>query len=387
MRILHTADWHLGKLLKGRERTAEIHQALQGLLGIVRSERIELVLVAGDLFDRSIVSTEAEAAAFEFFLGLRELGVPALVIAGNHDSRERMEALSPLLYLTGATVFGEVRFAEAGGVVDFRGGRAAMMPFLSERRLVKANHLLDGDGSQWKGVYGEGMRRIFNNLETGFDPSAINLFMAHLTVEGSRLGGGEFIFHTTNSYAVKAGDFPLASSYVALGHIHRQQQVSEVPRAWYSGSLIQLDFGEGEESPRGALMVEIEPGLSPRITPINERWGRPLKTFRVKLDNLDRRMEEIRTFPGYSKIAIEGRGNPRLREQLFREVPDLLEVEFNTPESEAQAQAVAPPENWDWAEAYAQYRLESTGSEPGAELLSAFRQVFEETHGLETSKV
>lgn len=386
MRILHTADWHLGKLLKGRERTPEIHQALQGLLGLVRSERIELVLVAGDLFDRSVVSTEAEAAAFEFFLGLRELGVPALVIAGNHDSRERMEALSPLLYLTGATVFGEVRFAERGGVVDFPGGRAALMPFLSERRLVKANHLLDGDGSQWKGVYGEGMSRIFKNLGGGFDPDLINVFMAHLTVEGSRLGGGEFIFHTTNSYAVKASDFPLSSSYVALGHIHRQQQVGESPQAWYSGSLIQLDFGEGEESPRGALIVELEAGLSPRITPVGERWGRPLKTFRLKLENLDRRMEEIRSFPGFSKIVLEGKGNPRLREQLFREVPDLLEVEFNTPEGEALLAVATPPENWDWSEAYAQYRLESTGSDPSADLLSAFRQVYEETHG-EVSKV
>ena len=116
MRILHTADWHLGKVLKGRERTPEIRQALQGLLGLVRSERIDLVLVAGDLFDRSVVSTEAEAAAFEFFVGLREHKVPALVIAGNHDSRDRLEALAPLLSLTGATVLGNWRSVQEGGV-------------------------------------------------------------------------------------------------------------------------------------------------------------------------------------------------------------------------------------------------------------------------------
>lgn len=378
MRVLHTADWHLGKILKGRDRTAEIAGALGGLLDLVRSERIELVLVAGDLFDRAVVSTEAEAAAFEFFLGLRELGVPALVIAGNHDSRERMEALSPLLYLTGATVFGDVRFAEQGGVLDIPGGRAALLPFLSERRLVKANHLLEGDGGLWKGIYGEGMKKVIANLASGFGPE-VNLLMAHLTVEGSRLGGGEFTFYTTNSYAVQPSVFPLSTSYVALGHIHRQQQVGESPVAWYPGSLVQLDFGEGENADRGALIVEVEPGVSLRVHPVRERWGRPLRTFRMKLESLDNRWNDVASFPGYAKLVLEGLGNPALRERLFREMPELLEVEFNSPEAELPAPARAP-ENWDWAEAYAQYRLEATGAAPSPELLQAFHQTYEETH-------
>lgn len=379
MRVLHTADWHLGKILKGRDRTPEIAGALRRLLDLVRAERLELVLVAGDLFDRALVSTEAEAAAFEFFLGLRELGVPALVIAGNHDSRERMEALSPLLYLTGATVFGDVRFAEQGGVLDIPGGRAALLPFLSERRLVKANHLLEGDGSLWKGIYGEGMKKIFGNLTEAFG-SDVNLLVAHLTVEGSRLGGGEFTFYTTNSYAVPPGVFPLSTSYVALGHIHRQQQVGDSPVAWYSGSLVQLDFGEGENADRGALIVEMEPGIPPRVHQVKERWGKPLKTFKMLLENLDTRWNEVASFPGLAKLVLEGRGNPALRERLFKGMPNLLEVEFNAPDSDLPTPTLPAPENWDWSEAYAEYRLEATGAGPTAELLQAFRQTYEETH-------
>lgn len=379
MRILHTADWHLGKILKGRERTAEIRQALQGLLGLVRSERIDLVLVAGDLYDRTIVSTEAEAAAFEFFLGLRELKVPALVIAGNHDSRERLEALSPLLALTGATVYGNLRFAEQDGVFEVLGARVALLPFLSERRLVRAGDLLQGDSAAWKKTYGTAMSLILKNLATGFGPD-LNLLMAHLTVEGGKLGGGEFTFHTTNSYAIQPADFPQTLNYVALGHLHRQQQVAEAPVAWYAGSLIQLDFGEGEDSPRGALIVEVEPGLPPRVQPVAERWGKLLKTFRVSRDSLDRRWDEIQTFSGYSKVVIEGKGNPALRERLFKEMPDLLEVEFHTPESEGTGQTVVAVEDLDWVEAYAEYRLEATASEASPDLLAAFREVFEETH-------
>ncbi|WP_337871222.1 exonuclease SbcCD subunit D [Meiothermus sp.] len=379
MRILHTADWHLGKVLKGRERTPEIRQALQGLLGLVRSERIDMVLVAGDLFDRSVVSTEAEAAAFEFFLGLRELRVPALVIAGNHDSRDRLEALSPLLSLTGATVFGNLRFAEQGGVVEALGARVALLPFLSERRLVKAGDLLQGDSAEWKKTYSSSMSLILKNLTQGFGGD-LNLLMAHLTVEGGKLGGGEFTFHTTNSYAIQPTDFPQTLSYVALGHLHRQQQVSEAPLAWYAGSLIQLDFGEGEDSPRGGLIVEVEPGLPAKVHPVNERWGKPLKTFRVSRESLDRRWDEIQAFPGYGKVVIEGKGNPALRERLFKEIPDLLDVEFHVAESEETGPTAVAVEKLDWVEAYAQYRLEATASEASPELLAAFRQMFEETH-------
>ncbi|WP_027893528.1 metallophosphoesterase family protein [Calidithermus chliarophilus] len=379
MRILHTADWHLGKLLKGTERTAEIAAALEELLRLVRSERIDLVLVSGDLFDRPQVTTEAEGAAFSFFYRLQEMKVPALVIAGNHDSRDRLEALSPLLSLAGATVRGEVKLAGRGGVVEMAGGRAAMLPFLSERRLVKAQMLLEGDGTLWKGAYSEGMKRVFANLSTELN-SGVNLMLAHLTVEGSRLGGGEFEFHCTNSYAVEKSAFPSQLSYVALGHIHRQQQVAEAPVAWYPGSLVQLDFGEGENAPRGALIVELEPGVPPKVTQVNERWGKPLRSFKVKVEDLDRRLEELATFPGWAKLVIEGRGNPRLREDLFRRFPHLLDVVFELPELERPRKALPVQEEWDWLEAYTEYSRETYAAEPEESLLRAFQQVYEEVH-------
>ena len=383
MRILHTADWHLGKLLKGTDRTPEIATALEEVLSLVRSERIEQVLAAGDLFDRPQVSAEAEAAAFSFFRRLHELGVPALVIAGNHDSRDRLEALAPLLSLAGATVRGEVRLFGQGGVVRFPGGQAALLPFLSERRLVKAQMLLDGEGTQWKGIYADGMRRVVDNLCRGMDAGGAKLLVGHLTAEGSRLGGGEFQFYCTNSYAVSPSTFPTSLSYVALGHIHRQQQVGEAPMAWYSGSLIQLDFGEGENAPRGALIVEVEPGVPPRVHPVEARWGRPLKTFRMPVEHLERRLDELSTWSGYAKLVLEGRGNAALRERLFKEFPLLLEVEFHTPESEATAAVPPMPEELDWAETYARYVRDTYASEPDQALLSAFRRVYEEVHAPE----
>lgn len=370
MRILHTADWHLGKTLKGQDRTPEVREALKELLGLISKEKVELVLVSGDLFDRSVVSSEAEATAFEFFLGLKEKGVPALVIAGNHDNRDRLEALAPLLALAGTRAYGKLRFAQEGGVVDLGGLRVAMLPFLSERRLVKAQQLLQQDAGGWRQTYAEGMRRLIAHLT----PPEVHILMAHLTVEGAQLGGGEFTFHTTNSYAVLKQHFPPTLGYVALGHLHKQQRVSDAPVAWYPGSLIQLDFGEGEEAPRGALLVELEPGKPARVHGVPGRWGKPLKTFRLDRAALDRRWGELKSFSGYIKLVLEGEGNPALRERLFRELPNLLEVEFQAP---SLPPPPAPPESLQWGEAYAQYRHETIGEAP-PELLRAFQEVLEE---------
>ena len=307
----------MGKILKGVDRTPEIGEALKSLLEIVRKERVDLVLVSGDLFDRPQVSAEAEGHAVEFFLRLRELGVPALVIAGNHDPKERLEALSPLFALAGAEVRGRLLFREEGGVVEAKGLQAALLPFVSERVLVK--RVLQ-EAEERHRTYAEAMRRVLANL-------ASPLMLGHFALEGVRPGGGEFFFHLAGSYAVPPSALPLSARYLALGHIHRQQQVSEAPLAWYSGSLIQLDFGEGEDADRGALLVELPPSGPARVHPIRERWGKPLKTFRLKKEELDGRLWEMERFPGYLRLVVEGRLSPAEKERLYRALPHLLAVE------------------------------------------------------------
>ncbi len=382
MRLLHTADWHLGKVLKGVDRTPEIASALKDHLRIVREENIDLVVVAGDLFDRPRVGAEAEAAAFEFFLGLRELGVPALVISGNHDSRARLEALAPLLELTGAHVRGEVRVRGEGGAVRRDWGEAALLPFLSERRAIKAAQLLADDEGQWQSGYSETVGRLIANLSAGFRPGQVNLLAAHLTIEGAnlRLGGGEFTFYVGNSYAVAVEKLPPSATYVALGHIHRQQQVSDAPVAWYSGSLVQLDFGEGEDAERGVLVVELEPDRPPVVHPVNPGWGKPLRTFRLDPDQLDRRLAEVENWPGYAKLIISGPANSALRERLYQDNPHLLEVRFESEAPDPLAEAAARVETLSWPEAYERYLREERGLEEVEELLAAFRELYEEAH-------
>jgi exonuclease SbcD len=372
MRLLHTADWHLGRLLKGRERTPEIAQALEELKGLIRSERIEGVLVSGDLFDHPQISGEVEQIAYDFFLDLWARGIPAWVIAGNHDGREHLAALAPLFALAGITMRAELALKEEVDLVRAPWGSVAHLPFLSERRLIRAEHAAESQET-WRGRYADGMRRILAYLAQRSGPG-LGLLLAHFMVEGSRLGGGEYQFYCSNSYAVPAEALPLAFHYVALGHIHRQQQVSEAPVAWYPGSLIQLDFGEGEEAPRGALIVELEPGHPPRVHPIAARWGKPLRTWRLGAEELEGRLEELRRFPGWSRLIVEGALSPERRERMLKELPGLLDLQILAHPSSPSP--VLSLRELGWEELYQTF-LRQQGREASPELLAAFREAYE----------
>ena len=108
MRVLHTADFHAGRNTRGYDRTNELLDALTEIAGLARSERADAVLVSGDLFDAVNPPPAAEGIVYEFFLRLKELGIPSVVIAGNHDSASRLSGLSGLLGWVGVQMVAEL---------------------------------------------------------------------------------------------------------------------------------------------------------------------------------------------------------------------------------------------------------------------------------------
>jgi DNA repair protein SbcD/Mre11 len=156
VKLLHTADWHAGRSLHGLDRTPEIREVLQEIADIARAEAVDLILVAGDIFDNKNPSAEAESAVYDFFSSMQD--IPSVVIAGNHDSPQRLEALRHLLKLANVYVVGQPRIASQGGVFDLliknEVARIAALPFVSERRLIKVAELLDMDiGQQLERIY------------------------------------------------------------------------------------------------------------------------------------------------------------------------------------------------------------------------------------------
>ena len=182
------------------------------------------------------------------------------VISGNHDYGAMFEALSPLAGAAGVHVLGRPKAARRGRGAASRpaGGehiQLACMPFLSQRYVVRAAELMAQDAAQNAATYAERYRCRHGGLCAGFSTDTVNLVMAHVFVTGrSARRRGADARRCIEDYWVDASVFPPSAQYVALGHLHRTQQLPGGAPIWYSGSPIQVDFGEGgetEERPAG----------------------------------------------------------------------------------------------------------------------------------------
>jgi exonuclease SbcD len=384
VRILHTADWHAGRVLRGVDRTPEIAQALNEILEIAQSERVDLILVAGDLFDTPNPSADAERAVYEFFLRSGQLGIPSVVIAGNHDSPQRLESVAGLLKIVNVHPLGVVRPDIKAIEVETTNGTAviAALPFLSERRLVKAATMLEAglDVGMWRQKYREGMNFFIHRLEAGFKSNAVNMMMLHTTMDGGVLSGSEFKFYVTNTYTISAEALPASAQYVALGHLHKPQQIAQTPPVEYAGSVIQLDFGEAGDS-KQVNLIEVTPGRPARVHDIALSSGKPLRNAFVDLDGLERKLEEFKSWPGFLKVNVSvGTPMPGLKDRVLSVLPQALAVEISLEESAARALEDAPA-NLSPLEAFERYYRDRRGTDLSAELRQAFIELHTEIVG------
>jgi exonuclease SbcD len=388
MKILHTADWHAGRVLHGQPRTPEIREALREIAELARTEAVNLVLVAGDLYDTRNPSAEAETAVYEFFKTLGDAGVPSVVIAGNHDAPGRLDAAAGLLGLAGVHVFGEPKVAKQGGVLTLRVGgetaRIAALPFVSERRIVKVHELLGGDPGGWRESYREGMRKLIGNLTASFRNDAVNLMLLHTTTEGAKLAHSEYEFHCTDSYTLHPDLFPEACNYVALGHIHMPQRVQGLPEnaGRYAGSVIQLDFGEQGDA-KYVYILEAKAGKPTQIVKEHAiRAGKRLKRVSVARDELDRRLSGLE-WDGWLKLSIKlERPDPGLKDRLKRDYPNILVIEQLLPERERPEGRGVDQRSLSLVDAYAQfYDDERAGALPD-DLRDAFGRLYAESQPL-----
>ncbi len=384
MRILHTADWHAGRTLHGADRTPEVRAALEELADIALEGRVDAVVVSGDVYDSRNPSAAAEDAVYDFFLRTGAAGIPSVVIAGNHDSPARFDAVSKVLELAKVRTVGTFRPAGQGGLVELEleAGRlkVAALPFLSERRMIDADALLSTDLGTQRDSYRQVMRKLVNNLTAGFDHRSVNLLAMHTTFEGATLANSEYAFHCTSSYTVPPSIVPDSASYAALGHIHKPQAIEGLPenKARYVGSPLQLDFGEVGDA-KFALIVEAEPGKPSRVTEVPLSAGRRLFRVKVTEDELDERMDEIAELDGWLKLVIDlERMRPGLKERLQQNLPNLLTVEQVLPGESSEELEKIDLNALSLVDAYRTYLEEEKGMEKPEELVALFQTLHDE---------
>jgi exonuclease SbcD len=292
MRILHTSDWHVGKVLKGRDRHDEHDAVLRSIVSAAKDNDADLVLVAGDLFESSVPNARAQGLVVRALLALREDGRQVVVIAGNHDSAALLDAVyRPALgQVGGLHVLGTPKRPEAGGTLALRTRsgediRVAALPFLSHRYAVRAAEVMLHELAEHALDYSRRVAAMIDVLTAGFTPDTVNIVMAHATLLGGRRGGGERDVQTSLDYELPASVFPASAHYAALGHLHRQQEIPAPCPAFYSGSPLAIDFGEEANEP-AALLVTAAPGVRADACPVPIPGGRNLRTLRGTLEQV-----------------------------------------------------------------------------------------------------
>ncbi|MBX6390051.1 MAG: exonuclease SbcCD subunit D [Frankia sp.] len=344
MRFLHTSDWHLGSSLKGRSRLDDQAKVMREIVGIARDNEVDAVLVAGDVYDSAAPSAEAQRLAVGTLLRLRRTGAEVIVIAGNHDHAATFDAYSPLMRAAGITMIGTPRHPEQGGVISFQARgtgepvRVALLPFVSQRQIVRAAEIVSQSPTEGSGLYYERVRAMLRVLATGFADDAVNLVLAHLTVTGGRLGGGERQAQTIFDYHVPAAAFPADAHYVALGHLHRRQTLPAPCPVEYSGSPLAIDFGEDDHAP-SVRLVEVAPGVPARGRDIPIASGRRLRTVRGTVAELAEHAAEYGD--ALLRVWVREPARAGLRDEVQELLPNALEVRID-PEFVPAATASRP---------------------------------------------
>lgn len=245
MRILHTADWHLGARLVERDRLPEHAAFLDWLIETLRTEKIDALLLSGDVFDAANPPQDAIALYFDFIKRLADLKtVRAIITGGNHDSASHLNAPRDLLRRFDVHVFGHA----GENIVDLGDAVVAAVPFLRERdlRQAAAGETMSDVQTQVRAAIRAHYAAQLAACRTLAKKRPV-IAMGHLTVLGATTSDSERDIHIGNLGSIGADIFD-GFDYTALGHLHRPQKVGGRENVRYSGSPIALSFSEAADA-------------------------------------------------------------------------------------------------------------------------------------------
>jgi DNA repair protein SbcD/Mre11 len=285
MRILHTADWHIGRTFHGHSTMTALRQVLGTLPNLVRERSIDVVIAAGDIFDSAAPSGEAFTLLQETLTEIRDAGAQIVLISGNHDSAARLGFATPFARLGGVyiatdpdTIGTPVTLHDQHGDVDFH-----CVPFL-EPALIRHRWPRERVRNQADAL-GLAMRRIREAVDARAGEGARSIVVAHTFAAGGEAASAESERPIVNVGSVDV--VPLSTfdgvDYVALGHIHGRARLADHVR--YPGALLHYSFSEADK-PRGGWLVELgADGVS------SSEWldlpvPRPLVVLKGELEDL-----------------------------------------------------------------------------------------------------
>lgn len=400
MKILHTADWHLGKKLDFFSRLEEQKAVLDEICEIADREKVDLVIVAGDLYDNANPSIEAQELLFETLHRLARKGkVPVIAIAGNHDSAERIDSPDILAKTNGILFFGspeteikpqqkvgdfKINHAEKGFIelqlphLDFP-IRVLITPFANEWRLKT----FLGDDAQ-KGLNDLLAERWKYLADTYCDTHGVNLLTAHLYF-GKRgqqpedEPDGERSLKVGFSDLVYTDLIPSQIQYTALGHLHKCIQMgSEEKPVMYSSSPLQYSFAEAEQQ-KYVILIDANPNQNVDIQRIELQSGKTLKRLQYEcytdaLQGLLQHTDALVELTLYTEMAISAEE----RKGLLQVHPNLIQLNIqkkNTSQNAANHANVDRIRKTIHENFVDYYQFSNDGLRPSTDILNLFQEV------------
>jgi exonuclease SbcD len=326
MRFLHTADWHIGKTLFGRSRLDEQEKVIAEIVDIARREHADCVLLAGDVFESFAPTGDAERVVCDALAEIAGAGIATVVVGGNHDHPRRLAALRKLGNPLEIFIRSDPAAPSDGGVILLQKGgeiaQIAVLPWVPEFKIVDICQMMNPEDA-WYEAYSDNVAAMCRHLSTGFSENTINILVGHLFAYGAETSGSERAVHITQPYAVKPAQLPQAQ-YIALGHIHKPQEIGASSRCFYSGSPLQLDFGEREQQKR-VVMVDVKAGFPANIESIALLSGRRLREVTTTIDEL----RSVASEAGTDLLRVIVKAGARisgLSQQVCEVLPNALEV-------------------------------------------------------------
>lgn len=306
MKILHTADWHLGRSLYGRKRYEEFRAFLDWLAECIRDRHVDALLVAGDIFDNSTPSHRAQELYYRFLCRVSASACRHVIItAGNHDSPSFLNAPRNLLKYLNVHVVGRAFETPADEVLVLSGedGKPELIvcavPYLRDREIRTVEAGENPEDKPRKLI--EGIRRHYQAVCRHAEQKRARLgrpvpmvVMGHLFAAGGRTVEGDGVRELYVGSLVHVGIdvFPESIDYLALGHLHVPQAVASRESMRYSGSPLPMGFGEAEQQ-KEVLLVEFN-DLSPTIRAIAVPRFQELLRLRGDRRYLFRHIDELK---------------------------------------------------------------------------------------------
>jgi len=328
-RILHTADWHLGKLLNDQSRDEEHRRFLDWLLNVVKEQEVDAIVLAGDVFDTANPPQSALARYYDFVSGLYQQGNCALVaIAGNHDSAAQLEAPKQALQALRTHIVGFLAEVPEERILCLPSKEnprvaIAMLPFLRDRdlRVGKA-----GEGAdEIRAQVVAGIKNCYEETAgAAADIDCPVIATGHLTVIGASTSDSERDIHIGGLGAVTSDSFPDVFSYVALGHLHRPQATDSAERVRYAGSPIPLSFSEASDVKEVRILDVTKEGIVQNGLPIP--ISRKLEQIRTTTSELEQALGQFNPETGdlrsWVEVVVE---DATLEDDLIGRVTKLTE--------------------------------------------------------------